>query len=215
LRRLRQAQNYTRGLIEASVDALVTVDPELRVTDVNEQTIRLTGYAREELIDSPFPAYFTDPARATAGVKKTLDEGFVTNYVLMLRAKAGSVTPVSFNASVFRDTQGNVRGIFAAARDITDQNRLEEDLRQAQNYTRGLIESSIDPMITVSPDLVITDVNQQMVKLTEVPKDRLIGSRLDGYFTEPGQAAVGVRRVRSASSTSRLAATPRRRGAWR
>ncbi len=192
---LRQTQNYTRGLIEASVDALMTVDPELRITDVNEQTARTTGYSRDELIGSPFPDYFTDPERASAGVRQTLAEGFVTNYVLVLRSKAGAETPVSFNASVFRDTEGQVRGIFAAARDITAQKRLEEELRQAQNYTRGLIESSVDPMITVDPDLTITDVNEQMVRLTGVPKDRLIGSRFDRYFTEPERAAAGVRQT--------------------
>ena len=192
---LRQTQNYTRGLIEASVDALVTVDPEMRVTDVNEQTVRITGYSRDELIGSPFPDYFTDPDRATAGVRQTLGEGFVTNYVLVLRAKSGQETLVSFNASVFKDTDGNVKGIFAAARDITEQKRLEEELRQAQNYTRGLIESSVDPMITVDPDLTITDVNEQMVRLTEVSKAALIGSRFDRYFTEPTRAATGVRQT--------------------
>ncbi len=78
-------------------------------------------------------------------------------FVLVLRSKDGRETPVSFNASVFRDTDGTVRGIFAATRDITRQKRLEEDLRQAQNYTRGLIESSVDPMITVDPELTISD----------------------------------------------------------
>jgi PAS domain S-box-containing protein len=196
---LRQTQNYTRGLIEASVDALLTVDPDLNVTDVNEQTVRITGYSREELIGSPFPDYFTEPARAEAGVRQTLKEGLVTNYVLVLRSKAGAEAPVSFNASVFKDTEGKVRGIFASARDITGQNRLEEDLRQAQNYTRGLIESSVDPMITVNQNLIITDVNQQMERLTETPKDKLIGSRFDGYFTEPGRAAAGVRKTLSES----------------
>jgi PAS domain S-box-containing protein len=192
---LRQNQNYTRGLIEASVDALMTVDPELRITDVNEQTVRVTGFTREELLGSPFPDFFTDPARAIAGVRQTLAEGFVTNYVLVLRAKTGLETSVSFNASVFKDTQGNLRGIFASARDITAQKRLEEELRRAQNYTRGLIESSVDPMITVDPDLTITDVNEQMARLTEVPKDKLIGSRFDRYFTQPDEAASGVRKT--------------------
>ena len=192
---LRQTQNYTRGLIESSVDALVTVDPDIVVTDVNEQMIKLTGYTREELIGSAFTDYFTEPERAQSGVKKTLDEGFVTNYVLVLRAKDGKETSVSFNASVFKDTEGKVKGIFAAARDITDQKRLEEQLRQAQNYTRGLIESSVDPMITVDPGLTITDVNEQMVRLTEIAKDQLIGSRFDAYFTEPHRAAAGVRKT--------------------
>jgi PAS domain S-box-containing protein len=190
---LRQAQNYTRGLIEASVDALLTVDPELRISDVNDQTIRMTGYSRDELIGSSFADYFTDPERAGAGVRKTLAEAFVTDYVLALRSKDGKETLVSFNASVFKDTDGTVRGIFAAARDITNQKRLEDELRQAQNYTRGLIESSLDPMVTVDADLTITDVNEQMVRLTEIDKDKLIGTRFDGYFTEPQRAAAGVR----------------------
>ena len=192
---LRQAQNYTRGLIEASVDALMTVDPQLRIMDVNEQTVRMTGYGRDELVGSLFPDYFTDADRASRGVQKTLGEGVVTDYVLVLRAKNGRETLVSFNASVFKDTDGQLKGIFAAARDITEQKRLEEELRQAQNYTRGLIESSVDPMITVDSNLTITDVNEQMVRLTEVAKERLIGSRFDRYFTEPDRASQGVRQT--------------------
>ncbi|HYL57790.1 MAG TPA: PAS domain S-box protein, partial [Candidatus Acidoferrales bacterium] len=194
---LRQSQNYTRGLIEASVDALLTVDPGLVITDVNEQTVNLTHFTREELVGSAFPEYFTDPAAAAAGVRKTLADGFVTNYVLILRSKDGTETMVSFNASVFKDTDGKVRGIFASARDITEQKRLEEELRQAQDYTRGLIESSVDPMITVSPDLIITDVNEQMVRVTGVQKEQLIGSRFNDYFTEPARAAAGVRKTLS------------------
>ncbi|MBI3269965.1 MAG: PAS domain S-box protein [Planctomycetes bacterium] len=194
---LRQAQNYTRSLIEASVDALVTVDPGFLVTDVNEQTVRMTGCTRLDLIGSSFLDYFTDPERARAGVQRTLAEGFVTDYVLVLRSKTGAETLVSFNASVFKDTEGRPLGIFAAARDITEQKRLEEELRQAQNYTRGLIESSVDPMITVDRDLMITDVNEQMVRLTETPKDKLIGSRFDRWFTQPDLAASGVRKTLS------------------
>ncbi|TLY50535.1 MAG: PAS domain S-box protein [Gammaproteobacteria bacterium] len=192
---LRQAQNYTRSLIEASVDALMTVDPEFRIMDVNDQTVRLTGFNREDLIGSPFPEYFNDADRASDGVQQTLAQGFVTDYVLALRAKSGKEVLVSFNASVFKDTDGNIKGIFAAARDITEQKRLEEDLRQAQNYTRGLIESSVDPMITVDPNLTVTDVNEQMVRMTEVAKDKLIGSRFDRYFTEPERASAGVRQT--------------------
>lgn len=192
---LRQAQNYTRSLIEASVDALLTVNPDFKITDVNEQTVNMTEYSREELIGSDFPDYFIDADRASAGVKKTLAEGFVTNYELTLRSRSGKHTLVSFNASVFKDTEGKIRGIFAAARDITEQKRLEEELRQAQNYTRGLIESSVDPMVTVDPNLTITDVNEQMVKLTEIKKEKLIGSRFDNYFTEPKFAAAGVRKT--------------------
>src|SRR6185436_12428538 len=163
---LREQQNYSRGLIEASVDALVTVDPDGRITDVNEQMVRLTGHNRQKLVGSPFADYFTDPTRATAGVRKTFDEGMVKNYELVVRTKAGQESVVSFNAAVFKDTAGRIAGIFAAARDITDQKGLEQELREQQTYNRGLIESNIDALMTTDPLGVITDVNKQMCAVT-------------------------------------------------
>src|SRR5207249_7640858 len=136
----------------------------LTITDVNEQMIRSTGYGREELIGSPFKDYFTEPERASTGVRQTLAQGSVTNYELVLKSKGGKRTVVSFNAGTFRDTAGRIAGILAAARDITAQKRLEEQLRDQQNYNRSLIESSVDALMTVDPSGVITDVNEQTVK---------------------------------------------------
>src|SRR6185436_2409089 len=92
---------------------------------------------------------------------------------------------------------GKLRGVFAAARDITDQKRLEDELRQAQNYNRGLIESSVDAMLTVCRDVTITDVNEQMVKLTGYSREQLIGSAFSDYFTEPERATAGVEQTLS------------------
>ncbi len=189
----RQAQNYNRGLIESSVDAMLTVDPDLTITDVNEQMAKLTGYTRDQLIGSAFQDYFTEPERAASGVRQTLQEGFVTNYELTLRSRYRRDILVSFNASVFKDTEGGVRGIFAVARDVTEQRRLEEQLRESQHYNRGLIESSVDALVTVDRDLTITDVNEQMIRLTGYGREELIGSPFKDYFTEPDRAAAGVR----------------------
>src|SRR6185436_17127482 len=186
---------YNRGLIESSVDAMLTVDPDLTITDVNEQMVRLSGYSREQLIGSSFQGYFTEPELASAGVRKTLADGFVTNYELTLRSRHRREILVSFNASVFKDTTGNIRGIFAVARDVTEQRRLEEQLRESQHYNRGLIESSVDALVTVDPDVTITDVNEQMIRLTGYERDELIGSSFMEYFTEPDQAASGVRQT--------------------
>src|SRR5207244_5497897 len=101
----------------------------------------------------------TEPAAASAGVRKTLAEGFVTNYKLTLRSRHRREILVSFNASVFKDTGGAVRGIFAVARDVTEQRRLEEQLRESQDYNRRLIDSSVDALVTVDPDLTITDAH--------------------------------------------------------
>src|SRR5437867_266950 len=192
---LREQQIYLRGLIESSVDGLITVDPGNTITDVNDRMCQMSGYTRAELIGTPFADYFTEPDRARAGVQQTFEAGFVTEYALTLISRSRRVLQVSFNASVFKDPAGNVRGIFASARDITDRVRLEEQLREQQTYLRGLIESSVDGLITVDPEGFITDVNEQMCRMTAYTRDELIGSGFKQYFTEPERADTGVKRT--------------------
>ena len=192
---LRENQAYNRGLIESSVDGLITVDPSGTISDVNDRMCQMSGYGRAALIGSAFTDYFTDPARARAGVEQTFADGVVTEYALTLVARSRRQLQVSFNASVFKDAVGNVRGIFASARDITDRVRLEEQLRENQAYNRGLIESSVDGLITVDPEGFITDVNEQMCRMTAYAREELIGSGFKQYFTEPERADAGVKRT--------------------
>lgn len=192
---LREQQSYLRGLIEASVDGLVTVDPDGFVTDVNEQMCRMTGYGRAELVGTPFADYFTEPERASAGVQKTFDEEVVTEYALTLVSRTRRLLQVSFNASVFKGPSGEVRGIFASARDITDRVRLEEQLREQQTYLRGLIESSVDGLVTVDPEGFITDVNEQMCRMTGYAREELVGSPFVRYFIDSKKADEGVKQT--------------------
>ncbi len=190
---LADERAYNRGLIEASLDGLITVDPMISITDVNDTMCRMSGYTREELIGSPFSQYFTDARRATEGVRLTLDKGAVTNYELTLRTKTGRQSLVSFNAAIFKDQNENVRGIFASARDITDQSRLQTQLGEERAYNRGLIEASVDGLVTVDEKLTITDVNETMCKMAGRPRNQLIGSSFPSYFTERDRAEEGVR----------------------
>ena len=163
-------------MIEASLDGLITVDPLLIITDVNEQMCRMSGYPREELIGTPFPHYFSEPTRASEGVRLTLDRGAVTNYELNLRAKDGHDSLVSFNAAIFKDQAGAVRGIFASARDITEQARLQAQLAEERAYNRGLIEASVDGLVTVDESMTITDVNETLCRMVGRQRNQLIGS---------------------------------------
>gem|GEM_PF-145188 len=190
---LRESHVYNRGLIEASVDGLITVDPEGIISDVNDRMCQMSGYARSELIGTPFTDYFTDAAMARTGIKETFEKGVVTEYALTLISRTRRQLRVSFNASVFKGPSGKVLGIFASARDITDRVRLEEQLREQQTYLRGLIESSVDGLIMVDPDGFIMDVNEQMCRMTGYSRDALIGSPFNRYFTEPQQADFGVK----------------------
>src|SRR4029077_12068573 len=186
---LREQQNYLRGLIESSVDGLVTVDSKGLISDVNEQMCRLSGFAREDLLGTAFASYFVEPDRATAGVKETFAEGSVKDYVLTLLTRSGKRLQVSFNASIFRDHVGNVRGIFASARDITDQAVLQAQFLSERAYNRGLIEASFDGLVMVDPMLTITDVNEKMCQMSGFERTELIGSAFQDYFTDVKRAA--------------------------
>ena len=194
---LRAASLYARSLIEASLDPLVTISPDGKITDVNRATEQVTGVSRDRLIGSDFSDYFTEPENARAGYKKVLSEGLVRDYPLTIRHSSGSMTDVLYNATIYRNESGDVQGVFAAARDVTERKRMEEILRAASLYARSLIEASLDPLVTISPDGTITDVNQATEQVTGVSRDRLIGSDFSDYFTEPDKARQGYQRVMS------------------
>ena len=128
--RLRDQQFYTRSLIEANIDALMTTDPQGIITDVNKQMEALTGATRDELIGAPCKDCFTDPERAEAGIKQVLAEGEITNYELTARSWSGKETVVSYNATTFYDRERRLQGVFAAARDVTERIRLDQVLQE-------------------------------------------------------------------------------------
>ena len=127
---LRDQQFYTRSLIESTIDALMTTDPRGIITDVNKQMEALTGCTRDELIGAPFKDYFTDPERAEAGIKLVLSEGKVSNYELTARARDGKETVVSYNAATFHDRDRKLKGVFAAARDVTERKLFDRTLQE-------------------------------------------------------------------------------------
>jgi PAS domain S-box-containing protein len=125
---MRLANAYNRSLIEVSLDPLVTISSEGKITDVNAATEAATDRDRAELIGTDFSDYFTDPEKARSGYEQAFREGSVRDYALELRHRDGRTIPVLYNASVYHDEEGKVIGVFAAARDITEQKRAQKAL---------------------------------------------------------------------------------------
>jgi PAS domain S-box-containing protein len=132
----RLASHYNRSLLEASLDPLVAIGPDGKITDVNAATEMVTGRTREELIGTDFSDYFTEPENARAGYQQVFRDSFVRDYALELRHRDGHITSVLYNASVYCDDRGTVRGVFAAARDITKRKLAEEALQQSAHDIR-------------------------------------------------------------------------------
>jgi PAS domain S-box-containing protein len=127
---LRNANAYNRSLIEASLDPLVTIGEDGRITDVNRATEAATGRSREGLIGREFSDYFSDPEKARAGYQRVFREGHVHDYALEMRHVDGHLTPVLYNATIYRDDSGKVVGAFAAARNIAERKHAEADARR-------------------------------------------------------------------------------------
>ncbi|MFI5116644.1 MAG: ATP-binding protein [Terriglobales bacterium] len=136
--KLRKASLYARSLIEASLDPLVTISRDGKITDVNAATTKITGVSRDQLIGSDFSDYFTEPEKAQQVYRRVFAEGVVHDYPLAMRSTTGVVTDVLYNASVFRNEAGQVEGVFAAARDVTARKQAEKELaRRAEELARS------------------------------------------------------------------------------
>ena len=172
---------YTRNLIEANFGPFVTISSEGKITDVNEASIKFTGVSREALIGTNFSDYFTEEKKAKNGCQQVFEKGFIADYPLTIKHKNGKLTDVLYNASVYKDEEGNVLGIFAAARDITPE-------KLASQYTLSLIEASLDPLVTINTKGKITDMNEALVNITGISRKELTGSDFFDYFTEEQKA---------------------------
>ncbi len=135
-----RANQYNRSLIEAALDPLVTIGPDGAITDVNEATMKITGRKRDELIGTDFSDYFTDPESARTGYREVFARGSVTDYPLTIRDRNGKLTDVHYNASVYKDREGQVLGVFAAARDITALRELEAQRDIASKLQEALLD---------------------------------------------------------------------------
>ena len=133
---LNHANQYNRSLIEANIDPLVTIGLDGKVTDVNKATENVTGYSRNEIIGTDFSNYFTESKKAKEGYEEVFRKGFVKDYPLEIQHLDGGITPVLYNASIYRDESNNVVGVFAAARDITKRKKIENELLRANRALR-------------------------------------------------------------------------------
>lgn len=127
------ASQYSLSLIEASLDPLVTINTEGKITDMNEATVTITGLAREKLKGTDFFDYFTEPQKAREVYQQVFAKGSVADSPLTLRHKGGKLTDVLFNGSVYKDDKENVLGVVIVARDVTEQKRVATELLEAKN----------------------------------------------------------------------------------
>jgi PAS domain S-box-containing protein len=171
---LRKASAYTRSLIEASLDPLVTISPEGKITDVNAATEAVTGRPRADLVGSDFSDYFTEPERAREGYRKVLADSRVRDYPLTIRHVSGRTTDVLYNASVYRDEAGQVQGVFAAARDITEKTRAENERWRLEERFRRALDEMLEGCMILGFDWKYLYVNEEAARHGHEKRENLL-----------------------------------------
>ena len=168
---LRSSSLYARTLIEASLDPLVTINSDGKLTDVNSSTEKITGLSRKKLIGSDFLDYFTEPDKAREGYKIVFSKGEVKDYPLTLCHRDGSTTDVLFNATQFKNEAGEVQGVFAAARDITNQKKMEEELRKSHELLEKLNQHLVEAIENERNQIALNLHDDLGQKLTAINLD--------------------------------------------
>ncbi|MDI6809125.1 MAG: PAS domain S-box protein [Candidatus Eisenbacteria bacterium] len=179
---LRAASAYARNLIEASLDPLVTISAEGKITDVNEASVRVTGVPSAQLIGTDFSACFTEPEKARESYRRVFSEGFVRDYPLAIRHVSGRVTDVLFNAAVYRDEQGRTLGVLATARDITERKRSEEALKASEKRFRDIADNAQEWIWEVDAEGKYTYASQVVEKILGYTPEEILQKHFYDLF---------------------------------
>ncbi len=197
---------------------------------------RMLGYTAAEVMNKITPADISDPLELIARAKALSVElatsitpgfdalafkasrGIEDIYELTYIRKDGSRLPAVVSVTALRDAQDAIIGYLLIGTDNTarklveaDQRKLDQRLRDQQFYTRSLIESNVDALITTDPSGIITDVNKEMEALTGCTRDELIGAPFKDCFTNPERAEAGIKLVLSEKKVTDYELTARAR----
>lgn len=137
-----RTSDYTHSLVEAIIDPFVIIDFNGKITDANSQMENITGKTQKELVDSDFSICFTEPSKAKEAYEQVFKKGAVINCLLYIKHKKGKITSVSYNASIYKDKSGKIMGVFAVARDITEQKKDEVALKESEKKFKTIIENA-------------------------------------------------------------------------
>ena len=186
-------------------DAVIATDAEARVTILNPLAEKLTGWTLADAAGRPVDEIFhiiikETRQSATIPVMETLAQGStikgLANHTVLI-ARNGSECDVADSCAPIRDRDARVIGAVLVFRDVTGEYAAQQALRDQQFYTRSLIESNIDAIMTTDPSGIITDVNNQMEALTGRTREELIGAPFKDNFTDPERASASITQVLS------------------
>ena len=174
---LRSAQEYSKNLIDSSLDMIIAVDVKRRITEFNQAAVEAFGYQREEVLGKHINMLYADVKEGSKIHKITVKKGKHIQEISNKR-KNGEVFPTLLAASTLRNTQGEIIGVMGVSRDISEQKVTEQALRESEEKFRGVIEQSNDGIYVLQNDRFVF-VNPRYTEITGYQLEEISGEGFD------------------------------------
>ncbi|MCP4641145.1 MAG: diguanylate cyclase [bacterium] len=130
-RELRDTKEYLESLLHSTVDAIISTDTSNRIEFLNRGTVQMFGYSEQELLGRDMADLYAGGANEVAYIRRRMADGKpMQNFETVLTHKSGSPIPCSVSLSLVHDANGEVGSVLAICKDITQQKRLEEELKE-------------------------------------------------------------------------------------
>ncbi len=175
---LAASEEQYRGIFNASADALVLWNSELRIVDVNPAFLRIYGFRREQIVGTGYPADF--PADYVAERLQWVRRA--------LAGEASELQTVAYRANgerfdvdlrVIPITHRGIPHVLAIARDITERKQAEIARKLREEQYRVIFDGSADALVLWNEDIRIVDVNRAFAEVYGFAREEVLGGTLD------------------------------------
>jgi len=173
---LKKSEEKYRAIFNSFDDLYYQTDMNGIITNVSPSCMKMTGFSPVEIIGRPVLGLYPFPEQRAGLLKKLSGGGPVQDYEIILTNKAGELLNVSVNCHLVRDSHGRPTGIEGTLRNITDRKRIENELKDSEDYLKTIFNSVQTGLMIIDPEAhTIVDVNPAAVNLIGADRDTIVG----------------------------------------
>lgn len=174
------AEKY-RIICEYSAIAIMLTDENERIVHWNKATETLLGMTREELMMRPVKNLYPQEEWRKIRSENIRQKGIHHHLETKMIRKDNTLVDVDISLSVLKDRIGNVIGSIGIVKDNTKNKEMEQQIKASEEKFKQLYEKAPVPYHTLSPDGIITNVNEKWCKIFGYTKDEVVGTSIFEY----------------------------------
>ncbi len=186
---LKTSQDYARSIIESSLDMVIAVDLDRNIIEFNKAAEETFGYKKEEVLGKHINILYADAAAGTS-VNQTVDVNGRGVYEVLDKRKNGEIFPCLISSAILQNARGEKIGYMGTSRDITEVKRAEERLKAAQDYSKSIINSSLDMIIASDENRIITEFNHAAEGTFGYTAEEVVGQHINILYADAEEGAM-------------------------